>query len=148
MSALGNGSMKKSEKKNTPSIYDIGSATGIVIGRGYEDQVAAQTTQQMYLPAPMAMSVPEDTASMEELDQFIEESSLTEKDKEATRAILHDELLIELQNGEQANVMVVKRQLTEITTNLPGIRIYLRSFIENYAGVSKTIRLLTRGLLE
>jgi hypothetical protein len=139
--------MKKSEKRDAPSIYDIGSSKGIVIGRGYEDQVASQTVQQEYAP-PLAISLTGATPSMEQLDQFIEESSLTEESKEVTKTILHDKLLTELQNGDQANVLVIKEQLTDITTILPGIRTYLRSFIENYEGVSKTIRILTNKLLD
>jgi hypothetical protein len=146
MSALNNGAMKKSEKRDVPSIYDIGSSKGIVIGRGYEDQVVGKTIQQEYA-LPAAMSLPEAAPSMEQLDQFIEASSLTEEGKEATKTILHDKLLSELQNGEEANVLVVKEQLTDLTTRLPGIRGYLRSFIENYEGVSKTIRILTNKLL-
>jgi hypothetical protein len=147
MSALSNGPVKKSEKRDSPSIYDIGSSNGIAIGRGYEDQVAAKAIQQEYVP-PVAMSLPEAALSMEQLDQFIEASSLTEEGKVATKAMLHDKLLTELQNGEQANVLVIKEQLTDITTRLPGIRLHLRSFIENYEGVSKTIRILTNKLLD
>lgn len=147
MSALSNGSMKKSEKRESPSIYDIGSSTGIFIGRGYEDQVAAKTIQQEYAPQ-VAMSLPENAPSMEQLDQFIENSSLPQESKEATKVTLHEKLLAELQKGEQASVQAVKQQLTDITATLPDIRIYLRSFIENYAGVSKTIRILTHKLLD
>jgi hypothetical protein len=142
MSALTNGAMKKNDKLDVPTIYDIGSSKGIVIGRGYEDQVASKAVQQEY-PLPMTT-----TPSMEQLDQFIEESSLTAEGKAATKTILHDKLLAELQNGEQANVVVIKEQLTDITSRLPGIRVYLRSFIENYEGISKTIRILTNKLLD
>ena len=147
MSALSSSPMKKSEKKDGPSIYDIGSASGIAVGRGYEDQVAAQAPPQEYIP-PVAMSLPETCTSMEQLDEYIDNSSLTEEDKKATKATLHEELLAELQKGDQANVLIVKQQLTDITTSLPGIRVYLRSFIDNYAGTSKTIRILSHKLLD
>lgn len=148
MSALSNGPMKKNEKRDGPSIYDIGSASGIAIGRGYEDQVAAQMPPpQEYMP-PVAMSLPETCTSMEQLDEYIDSSSLTEEDKKATKATLREELLAELQKGEEANVLIVKQQLTDITTNLPGIRVYLRSFIDNYAETSKTIRILSHKLLD
>ena len=147
MSALNSSPMKKSEKRDSPSIYDIGSSKGIAIGRGYEDQVAAKTIPQEYVP-PVAMSLPETCTSTEQLDEYIENSSLTEESKEATKATLHDKLLAELRKGEQADSKVVKQQLTDITTSLPGIRVHLRSFIENYAGISKTIRILSHKLLD
>jgi hypothetical protein len=147
MSALSNGSLKKSEKRDGPSIDDIGSSKGIAIGRGYEDHVAAKTIAQEYAP-PVAMSLPEAVPSEEQLDQFIENSALPTESKEATRATLHDKLIVELQKGEQANALAVKEQVTDITANLPDIRIYLRSFIANYAGIPKTIRILTQKLLD
>lgn len=147
MSALSNGSLKKSEKIDGPSIDDIGSSKGIAIGRGYEDHVAAKTIQQEYAPS-VAMSLPEAVPSEEQLDLFIENSALPAESKEAAKATLHDKLLAELQKGEEANALVVKEQLTDITTSLPGIRIYLRSFIANYAGIPKTIRILTQKLLD
>lgn len=147
MSALGNGPMKKSEKSIGPSIDDIGSSNGIAVGRGYEDRVAAKTAQQEYAP-PIAMSLLEVAPSMEQLDQFIENSPLPDEGKEATRASLHNKLLLELEKGDGANAAAVKDHLMEITCNLPDIRDSLRSFIENYAGLSKTIRLVSYKLLD
>ena len=147
MSALSNGSMKYGEKQETFS--DIGA--GIVSGRGFEVQVEAKKINQQTYLQPVAMSLSEEITSMEELDTFIENSSLSVESKEAAKTILHEKLLSELEKGEEASVTVVKTQLEEfikLTHTLPDMRHDLRTFIENYTGVSKTIRLMTHKLLD
>ena len=119
MSTLSNGSMKKGERRETFS--DIGA--GIVQGRGFETQVTVKASQQTYVPST-AMSLSEGAASMEELDSFIENSTLPIESKEAAKAILHENLLSELAKGEEASVAVVKMQLEElmkITHTLPDM---------------------------
>lgn len=147
MSALNGSPMKKSEKRMGPSIEDIGSNNGIAVGRGYEDRIATQAVQAE-CETPVAMALPMAAPSMEQLSQFIDNSALPEESKEATKSTLQDKLVTELQKGNEANVAVVKAQVTEITERLPDIRYQLRSFIENYAGISKTIRLVTHKLLD
>jgi hypothetical protein len=149
MSDLTNGSMKKGDKKQGPSIYDIEQGSGISIGVGWEDQVTTKVAQQQYNAAPTAMSLPEQApASMERLDEMIDNSSLTTESKLAMKRTLHDHLIVELKKGDQANVLMVKEQLAVITNDLPDLRIHLRSFIENQEGVSKVIRLLSNKLLD
>ncbi|MCB8945309.1 MAG: hypothetical protein H6658_16300 [Ardenticatenaceae bacterium] len=143
MSALSNGSMKKGEKRENFS--EIGSV--IYSGRGYEAQVTAKTLTQEYVQQPAAMSLSENAPSMEELDQFIDSSSIPEEAKKETKATLHQGLLVELNKGEQASVATVKEQLVMITDSLPTIREKLRCFIENHEGISKTVRFVTHKML-
>ena len=139
MSDLSNGSMKK------VIIEELG--TGIAIGRGYGAQVTAKAVQQDYAQ-PAAMSLPQAASSMAELDAFITNSSISDETKQYAREALHGKLVGELDKGESANVAVVKELLEVITGGVPDIRDHLRSFIDNYDGVSKTIRLVTNKLLD
>jgi hypothetical protein len=140
--------LKKGERKNGLTIEEITTPTPIAVGRGYEDQVATKSAALESEPAAMAMVIVEESPTMEKLAQIIDESPLPPKAKSEAHETLSNGLVKELEKGEQANSLIIKKQLDQITAVFPDIRSSLRLFIENYVGVSKTIKILTHKLLD
>ena len=140
------GPTKRNGKQET-SIDDVINPSGISIFRGYEERVATQAVQ-VQSAAPMSCDQLDELPTQESIEQIIIGSSLPADVKDKASSTFRDELVSELDKGDQANIKTIKDQLDWMKAMFPDISEPLRQFIKNYTGVSKAVRALSNQLLD